>query len=212
MMDVHHTIGEILRTIRYSSYQDDLRGLKHDLMMFDIPDWYYLNLEHSQADHLPPEKEDLLLRFFALDPAILPQLRTAPDLQQAVNDAMLTLLDKHAWQFRRLQLPWPDSAQVAQHFDSPQNPDPDAKFRYADLLRFLRVTILKKPVVTLADYFDLPPLIYWQMETAQKPLTADMVAWLKEVLNTDDLRQYTHADDLMTAVDQAHDGGFVMDL
>ncbi|MGP4117069.1 hypothetical protein ACS4N0_07820 [Levilactobacillus zymae] len=209
---MHHTIGEILRTIRQSAYQDDLRGLKHDLLMFDIPLWYYLNLETSQADRLPPEKEDLLMRFFALDPAILPQLRTAVDLKQAVSDAMLALLDKHAWQFRRMQLPWPDSAQVAQHFPSAHNSDPAAKFRYADLLRFLRVTILKKPVVSLADYFDLPPLIYWQTETAQKPLTADMVAWLKEVLNTDDLRQYTHADDLMAVVDQAYDNGTVMDL
>ncbi|MDT6981384.1 hypothetical protein [Levilactobacillus zymae] len=207
---MRHTIGEILQTIRHCCYQDDLRGFKHDLMMFAIPDWYYFNLEKSQAYYLPTEKEDLLMRFFALEPARMAQFRTADDLPQAVNEALLDLVKKHAWEFRRMGLPWPDSAQVAKRLGK-QPEDPTATFRYADLLRFLRVTILQKPVVLLADYFGLPPLIYWQMETAQVPVNAEIIAWLKEVLNTDDLRRYTHATDLKTAVDQAYDGGFVLE-
>lgn len=192
---MRHTIGDVLTALRQTIYPDDLAGFKDDLTTFAIPAWFYFNLEHSHAYHLPAKREAIFLHFFGLPATTtLADLQAAKDLPAAINAALTAHDQEYAWYFRRETLPWPDSQQVAQHFQAPKK-DPTANFREADLLRFLRQE-LAKTVPQLADYFNLPPLIYWQIETGQRPLTADMVGWIKALLGVKDLRDLTHAKEL----------------
>lgn len=192
---MRHTIGDVLKALRQTIYPDDLAGFKDDLTTFAIPAWFYFNLEQSRASHLTTNREGILLHFFGMpETTSMADLQAAPDLPQAIKAALAVHDQAFAWYFRRETLPWPDSQQVAQHFQGPKK-DPTANFREADLLRFLRKELVKT-VPQLADYFNLPTLIYWRIETGQAPLTADMVSWIKAVLGVEDLRALTHAKEL----------------
>ncbi|RXI78719.1 hypothetical protein [Levilactobacillus suantsaii] len=204
------TVGEILTTLRQWIYQDDLDTFRAELTLFDLPDWYYLNLEHSQAHRLKPETKRLLMGFYGLPASDFERLRTADDLSLAMEQVLTDSVLRHEAELRLAMIKWPDSAQVARRFHGhPDSTDPAAKYSYADLLRFLRTACLERSVVEMAQLLDLPPLIYWQKETGQSPFAPAQLDWLGAMLGTDDLKTYTHATDLATAVRNRNAGGFM---
>lgn len=192
---MNHSVGEILRTVRLYTYGHDLPELKDRLELFGIQLWVYQAIEARRSTTLSFDYQEILMHFFGLQVADYRAFQRTSDLKCAVKTAVDSHRQHEAWRIRREHLVWPDSARVARRLTG-DHPTDRTQQTYAAILRCLRVDMLQQTVDELAAYFDLSPLLYWQMETAQLPLSDDMVCWAGELLGVTDLTVFLQVDHL----------------
>jgi len=199
-----HTVGAVLTSLRQHVYQDNYQQLACDLAPYGVQLWYYQCLERSSVTYLSDSRVAMLSSFYQFSPAGVRDFMTTPDLSHAIQEALAQKETLLRWHNRRENLPWPDSDRVARQLHQ-QPVDPAATYRYADMMRYIRL-ITQQSVAHAARYFAMPDLLYWQMETAQIPMADDILDWLRETLNTDDLSQFMHAHDFDDAMRRAISG------
>lgn len=194
-----HTTGEILVTLRREIFRDNWDMLAEDLVVYQLPLWFYQHLERSTDHAFTPKYDRIFTELFDLDPGMLSQLLVAPDpvaILDALKDRVFT--EAH-WRLRRMRLPWPDQDNVAQRLarTSP------ARYPYGGLLRCVRLTMPGTTVSDMSLILHLPELVYWQVELGQLPANGDVLDLLFRAYGTNDLRPLLAATDLPERV-KAH--------
>ncbi|MDT7013672.1 hypothetical protein [Levilactobacillus namurensis] len=192
-----HTIGAVLKALRLEKYGDSAgtADFEYDIRtIYDIQPWAYWYLERQRAGQLDQERLVLVCQIYDLTPESFAQLQVAPDLSAAVHAHTEAIRAHQQWQHRRERLAWPDSAMTAAQLTDPTT-RPEATHRPEDILRYVRLAS-RWTVAHMAAYFELPDLLYWQMEVGLIPLSDEIDQWLCTLLNTDDLTTFTQTPDL----------------
>lgn len=171
-----HTVGAVLTTLQHEYGAEATNDLMDELDFAEIPTWYYLHLLVSSQTVL--QRDDCRSVFctaYQLHPDEFDSLFTAPNLTQAVQQIHTTRLADAAWRQRQRDMNWPDSQVVAEHLHQARLDQIAA--RLIDLLRRTRRRA-HMSVGYVAQYLDISPLTYWQIETGQLPMIQVVYDWL----------------------------------
>lgn len=198
MMMQRHSLGAVLSKARLiladgASYEEVLKNL-------DIPAWYLEELEHDHITHPNPDLLALIYQCYGLNYQQVTALQRAEDLTTALFE--LTISDNLRLAANHHQaMDWPDSAVFAAKHGVVK-PAPHAVNSYADILRCLRLADDYCPIHTASLIYGVSPMVYWQMEAAQIPVSPQIVAVLAEQLRVDSLQPFLTAPDLPAAVER----------
>ncbi|WP_341778649.1 hypothetical protein [Levilactobacillus sp. HBUAS70063] len=177
-----------------ASYEDVLKNL-------DIPAWYLHELEQGHITHPNPDLLALIFQCYGLNYQQVAALQRAKDLTTALFE--LTISDNLRLAANHHQaMDWPDSAAFAAKHGVVKPTDPHAVNSYADILRCLRLADDYCPIHTASLIYGVSPMVYWQMEAAQIPVSPQIVAVLAEQLRVDSLQPFLEAPDLTAAVER----------
>lgn len=175
-----------------ASYEEVLKNL-------DIPAWYLHELEQGHIRHPNPDLLALIFQSYGLNYQQVAALQRSENLTTALFE--LTISDNLRLAANHHQdMDWPDSAAFAAKHGIIK-PEPAMLNSHADILRCLRLRN-NDAIHTASLRYDVSPMVYWQMEAAQIPVTAQILALLTEQLRLESLQPLLAATDLPAAVER----------
>lgn len=197
MSKTRHSLGDVLYQARLiladgASYADVLKNL-------DIPSWYLSELEHDHIHYPNPDLLVLIFQYYGLNYQQVTELQRAQDLTTALFELTISADIRLAANLHQA-MDWPNSAEFAAKYGVVKSRDPHAVNSYADILRCLRLTDEYCPIHTASLIYDVSPMVYWQMEAEQIPVSPEIVSALAAQLGVNDLRPLLEAPDLTAAV------------